>query len=88
MAAEGMYFFLHAALVDIKLSLQHLQCSLFIMLMSISSHWAPLCLSSLIGMKTLSHYQHHFFRLLKQPGVKGNILWQTRLNDNTVRRVD
>lgn len=51
MAAAGLCFFLHSALVYIKLSLMHLQCSLFILLMSLWGHWAVICLSLLIAVK-------------------------------------
>lgn len=51
MAAAGLCFFLQSALVYIKLSLMQLQCSLFIMLMGLWSHWAVICLSLLIAVK-------------------------------------
>lgn len=49
MAAESLYFVLHDTLVDIKLSLLHLLCPLFIMLMRkpLASNLSPL----LIGLK-------------------------------------
>lgn len=87
MAAEGLYAFLHSALVDIKLSLLHLQCSLFIMLMNISSHWALICLSLLIGMRNPETLLTSLCQAPEPPGVRGNIPEQTAMTDDLVRHM-
>lgn len=69
-------------------SLLHLQCSLVIMLMSISSHWAPIFLSLLIGMKDRESLLTPLCQAPELPVVRGNTKEQTGRTDDLGRRVE